>query len=353
MKTRLLLFCFLINLSVFSQKTINLNAEKKYFSSDFSIDYVRDSRPNKDNIGIIFVANNEKESLSLKGGVLSNIKKLLAQINPLHHSPISISYNILALNITETKLPNGNISGQLMLKVGFERLGKIDTVLLTENTTSTTFVRSDNQMPVGKYESIFASLFTKSLEFIDKWLVINGGKSEALVKGVKIVFVPESLDNTGDTVTYNSRKITWEDFRGKPTNSHYGAAIFSNFAYNSNFRIIDGYIVATIQTKTYMVRSMSWVTPAAHDAYSLSHEQLHFDITKVVVERFKKKIMHMTADLVIDLNSMIQYEYLESYKEMNHLQTQYDGETQHSINRQMQAKWQEKVKQWLSDFTEK
>ena len=71
-----------------------------------------------------------------------------------------------------------------------------------------------------------------------------------------------------------------------------------------------------------MVRGMSWVIPPAQDAYGLSHEQLHFDITKLVVERFKKKIAAMKADLVIDLNSMIQYEYLESYREMNQLQNQ-------------------------------
>ena len=346
------LLCFAVFFESYSQRTITLNGEKLGFSSVFRIDNVKDERTHKANtpsIGSIFIAPNEKETISLKGGMVAAVKKFLLQSISPNNSSISISYNILELNISETKLANSNISGQMFLRVAFERLGKKDTVLISETTTSTSFLRSDAQMPTGKYEAILTSLFTKSLEYIDKWLVLNGGKSEVFVKGVKVVFTPEPTDNVGDTVYYDSGKITWDDFRGKPTNSRYGAAIFSNFAFGANFQIKDGFIIATIQTKTYMVRGMSWVMPAAHDIYGLAHEQLHFDITRLVVERFKKKVAAMKADLVIDLNSMIQYEYLESYREMNRLQNQYDDESQHSLNRQKQAEWAEKVKVWLEE----
>jgi len=93
------------------------------------------------------------------------------------------------------------------------------------------------------------------------------------------------------------------------------------------------------------------VTGVQTCALPISHEQLHFDITKLVVERFKKKVSLLDADLIIDLNSMIQYEYLESYREMNQLQRQYDDETNHSVNRPMQAEWESKVKKWLKDIS--
>ncbi len=344
---------FLLYFSLFfesySQKQVSLNAEKMKFSSAFRIDNVKDERPIKENIGTIFISANDKEPIALKGGTVAAVKKMLSQSIPVNNASISVSYNILDLKISESKLPNGNISGQMSLRVAFERLGKKDTVFLTETTTSTSFLRSDAQMPAGKYETILTSLFTKSVEYLDKWLVLNGGKSEALVKGVKIVLMPEPTENIGDTIYYHSRKITWDDFRGKPTNTRYGAAIFSSFAYGANFQVKDGYIVATVQTKTYMVRGMSWVIPAAQDSYGLAHEQLHFDITRLVVERFRKKIAAMKADLVIDLNSMIQYEYLESYREMNKLQNDYDGQTQHSLNKLQQAEWEKKVKAWLEE----
>jgi hypothetical protein len=335
----------------FAQKTITLSTEATNYKNGFSIDAIEDARLQRDNIGNVYISATQKEPILLKGGTVAATKKLFSQAFLVKKPTfISISYKILELKISESKLPNGNVSGQMMLRVAFNRISKKDTVLLTETTTSTTFLRSDNQMPEGRYEPILTSLFMKSLEYFDKWLTLNEGRHEALIKGIKIIFLPDADKNDNDTIYYETRKVNWDDFRGKPTNSVYGAAIFANFAYSATFRIVDSYIEARIQAKTYMVRGMSWVTPASYSDYALAHEQLHFDIAKLVTERFKKKITKMEADLVIDLNSMIQYEYLESYREMNQLQKQYDGETQHSINKRMQAEWEIKVKGWLKDI---
>lgn len=333
----------------FGQRQISLSSEKVSFSPSFAIHSVVDARPQRDNIGSVFMSATQKEPISFKGGIETTIKKFLTQSLPNKETQLLLRYRILDLKISETKLPNGNFSGQVQVKVAFDRIGKKDTVSLTETTTSTSFLRSDPQMPNGKYETILASLFIKSLEYFDKWLTINGSKHEALIKGVKIIFLPETDVNDNDTIYHHTRKVTWDDFRGKPTNTRYGAAIFANFAYGASFQVIDGYIVAKVSTKTYMVRGMSWVLPTSLNDYALAHEQLHFDIARVVTERFKKKIAAMKADLIIDLNSMIQYEYLESYREMNLLQKQYDAETNHSLYRQGQAEWEAKVRKWLSE----
>lgn len=333
----------------FGQRMISLSTEKVSFSPSFSINSVVDARPQRENIGSVFLSATQKESISFKGGIEVAIKKFLTQSLPNKETQLLLRYRILDLKISETKLPNGNFSGQVQIKVAFDRIGKKDTVSLTETTTSTSFLRSDPQMPNGKYETILASLFIKSLEYFDKWLTLNGSKHEALIKGVKIIFLPETDVNDNDTIYHHTRKVTWDDFRGKPTNTRYGAAIFANFAYGASFQVIDGYIVAKVSTKTYMVRGMSWVLPTSLNDYALAHEQLHFDIARVVTERFKKKIAAMKADLIIDLNSMIQYEYLESYREMNLLQKQYDAETNHSLYRQGQAEWEAKIRRWLNE----
>lgn len=333
----------------FGQRMISLSTEKVSFSPSFSINSVVDARPQRENIGSVFLSATQKESISFKGGIEVAIKKFLTQSLPNKETQLSLRYRILDLKITESKLPNGNFTGQVQLKVAYDRIGKKDTVSLTETTTSTSFLRSDPQMPSGKYETILASLFIKSLEYFDKWLSLNGSKHEALIKGVKIVFLPETDVNDNDTIYHHTRKVMWDDFRGKPTNTRYGAAIFANFAYGASFQVIDGYIVAKVSTKTYMVRGMSWVLPTSLNDYALAHEQLHFDIARVVTERFKKKIAAMQADLIIDLNSMIQYEYLESYREMNLLQKQYDLETNHSLYRQGQAEWEAKIRRWLNE----
>jgi len=350
MKIVKILYIILISWSKgFSQKLLILSPEKITFSPSFSIVKVTDARILRENMGQIFVSANQKEPIGFKGGTEAVIKKFLLQSLPNKENQLLLRYRIIELKITESKLSNGNISGQIQLKVSFDRIGKKDTISLTETTTSTSFLRSDIQMPNAKYESILVSLFIKSLEYFDKWLTLNGSKHEALIKGVKIVFLPENDINDSDTIYYNTRKINWNDFKGKPTNTRYGAAIFANFAYGSSFQVIDGYILAKVSTKTYMVRGMSWVLPNSLNDYALAHEQLHFDIAKLITERFKKKITTMQADLIIDLNSMIQYEYLESYREMNQLQKQYDSESNHSLYRQSQADWELKVKKWLSE----
>ncbi len=345
----MMLFLFPCN----AQKIITLKPEKRTLKAAFAIKNVVDTRPNKDNIGQVFSSQTSKENIALKGGTVLAVKKMFAESLPQNDAQILILYKILDIEIKESHMPNGNVSGQMLLHVAFDRIGKNDTTLLTETNISNSYIRSENTMEANKYESILTPLFVKSITFLDNWLVLNGGKAEALVRGIKIIFLPENDKNDSDTIYHHSRKVTWDDFKGKPTNTSYGAAIFANFAYNASFRINDGFIEATIQAKTYMVRGMSWVTPASHNDYALAHEQLHFDIAKLITERFKKKIMSMKAELIIDLNSMIQYEYLESYREMNFLQKQYDNETQHSINRQKQADWEEKIGKWLDEMKDK
>jgi hypothetical protein len=349
-KIWLFLLSFSIFFNAFSQKMLVLNAEKLNFTPLFSIDYIKDNRSNNTPfIGEIFKSNTEKENIAFKDGLVFALKKMCLQTFPPNPSAISIAYHILALNISEKRLPNGNISGEISLQVAFHRIGKKDTLLLTETGSSTTYLRSNNHISTEKYETILPALFINSFTYFNKWLLLNGGKHEALAKGIKIVFLPEPTENTGDTVCYHSRKITWDDFRGKAVNKDFEAAIFANFAFEASFQIANNYMIATIQTKTYMVRSMSWVLPQTRNAYSLAHEQLHFDIAKVIVERFKKKITLLEAESIIDLNSMIQYEYLESYRAMNQLQNLYDTESQHSINREKQAEWTEKITIWLSE----
>jgi hypothetical protein len=50
-------------------------------------------------------------------------------------------------------------------------------------------------------------------------------------------------------------------------------------------------------------------------------------------------------DLTIeDYDSQIQYEFLESFREMNTEQEKYDGESQHGLNTTVQAEWNQKIK---------
>lgn len=163
---------------------------------------------------------------------------------------------------------------------------------------------------------------------------------------IKVVFVPDTrIENPqSDTLFYQpDRKLQWSDFQAAPpAHPKSGAVSYSSFSYEGgSIRKKDTlYINLTLQT--FHIKSASWVTPAVRDDYSLAHEQLHFDITWLVALRFRKKVtqMELTAD---DYDSMIQYEYIESFREMNRLQAAYDSETGHGTNHAAQYRWQQTI----------
>ncbi len=347
----ILVFCWAFMPALFAQHLISLKDTRIHIKPVcYHIAGVKDGRPHS-TLGTIITSTNEKDPISITGGVKNGIQSFIARNLAKDASTVPILYHIKTLKIAESKGASG-IDGKMSLTVSFERISKNDTVSLANSDVYMNYKRSGGTSPnMNNYESVLRQLIVQTLEYFSDWMELNSEKHEALNKGLEIIILPDYLTNDEDTIYYESRKVNWDDFRGRPSASgRYGAAIFSNFGYHSSFRISKGIIQAFVETRTYMVRGMSWANESAKTTYSLAHEQLHFDITKLVVERFKKKVRVMHAESIEDLNSMIQYEYLESYKEMNRLQKEYDNETRHSLDTFQQAEWAQKVKTWLSEI---
>jgi len=169
---------------------------------------------------------------------------------------------------------------------------------------------------------------------------------------IKVVFTMDNRpdDPDSDTLFYPARRLRWSDFRGTPSLSgNSGAIAFTSFSYEGSSHLLKDTLRITLNLQVFFIRSASWARAGVMDSYSLAHEQLHFDITWLVVQRFKQKILHMdlTRD---DYDSMIQYEYLESFREMNRVQDDYDEETRHSINATAQREWAGRVARELEAF---
>ncbi|WP_337040285.1 DUF922 domain-containing protein [Emticicia sp. 17c] len=346
------LCCFYTS-ALLAQPTITLNnVPIGIHPVGYYIAGVTDSRLSKENVGTIITSANDKAVINMAGGVQNQFQHFLSKNLSRNASFAPILYNITALNISESKGADGYISGKVSLVVNFERIRTLDTALLVTSNVYTDYKRRGGASGMNNYEVVLRSLIVQTIQYFDGWMEINYKKHEALIKGITIKLLTDYAVNDSDTIYYNTRKINWDDFRARPTASNrYGASIFSNFAYTSSFKVSEGLIQAFIQTRTYMVRGMSWAIESAKNDYALAHEQLHFDITRLVVERFKKKVLAMQAETIDDLNSMIQYEYLESYKEMNKLQKEYDSETRHSLDTIRQAEWANKIRTWLAEIT--
>lgn len=163
---------------------------------------------------------------------------------------------------------------------------------------------------------------------------------------IKVVFTTDARPEhpASDSLFYNpDRKLQWTDFQAAPPlRSRSGAVSYTSFAYEGGSLRKKDTLFINLTLQTFFVKNASWVTPSVMDSYSLAHEQLHFDITWLVALRFRNKIINMDLNAE-DYDSMIQYEYIESFREMNRLQAAYDGETNSGRNPTAQYRWQHAI----------
>ncbi len=89
---------------------------------------------------------------------------------------------------------------------------------------------------------------------------------------------------------------------------------------------------------------------AVNDSQLLIHEEGHFDITEVIARKFRKtlntKIRYFSD--IDTLGTMVNI--LFDYKE--ELDSQYDEETTHGINKEKQLEWNKTIQKMLDSLKE-
>jgi predicted secreted Zn-dependent protease len=141
-----------------------------------------------------------------------------------------------------------------------------------------------------------------------------------------------------------SRKLTWNDFRGKPDATSTNAALTSSsinvkFGYNKNG--------LTHSIKCRFNKSLSW--GRIKNDYILNHEQGHFDIAEAHARILNKAYREYTFNsetVSADINSI----YESVMKKHVLLQDQYDKQTNHSLDTVKQSEWNKKISALLKEF---
>jgi len=149
---------------------------------------------------------------------------------------------------------------------------------------------------------------------------------------------------SGDTIYHDVKKrLAWKDFKGVPDLKHFGGAVTaSGYAFDADIQMNDKIIYLNIGVYVYFTKNKSWKKANINSAYHLLHEQVHFDITRLGAESFIKLIANAKftkENYAQVLNSVFDRVYNENMA----LQHQYDRETRHSIDQQMQLKWNSKI----------
>ena len=350
---------FLVILSIFfckpsllfaqyTDKWISLKYESvRHKPNNFYFLKVVDERENRDKIGSIYGENQGEKSLKLSGGAVKTLQNYFSKSFKKDSSYYPIIFKIKELTVDENII-NSKIIGKCKIKVTYSFQRDTTEIKLTDFQTSITFNRTHGDY--NNYETLLSKVIEKSVKYFDEWMEENYDKNQKLIRSLRLVINSDyQMENPEkeDTIFWSpTRRMTWADFTGTmPKTTKYSAQIFNNFEYFAPLDLENGVLTINLQMKVYMLKSGSWTSSMSLSDYSIAHEQVHFDLTKIVVERFKQKAKEI---LTIDnYDSELQLLFIDMYREMNRFQKEYDDESNHSVNVLGQQKWQQFVDEEL------
>lgn len=330
---------------------IVLRPEKLSFTPrHFFVSNVVDQRPERRWVAqLITTPGQGTEATDLPGGAANAITQFVQ--TAFHQNPKlrPVTIRLTDLKLTETAVGSSRVDGKLSLAMAFDVLREGEPYELVMFRTTARYQRPAGQLTV--VEPTMRQALVSGLVFFNDWVNRNADKDERLAGGLRVNITSYVRNPDSDTVFYDpNRPLVWADFRAPVSpRSRYSAEVFTSFAYEGRSTIQNGVININLLFKVFTLKNSSWVTEAARNAYGLNHEQRHFDITKLVTERFKKRIIADSLSLN-DYNSEIQYQYIDAFREMNRLQDQYDAETEHGINQAAQERWNQRIDAELRSF---
>lgn len=144
--------------------------------------------------------------------------------------------------------------------------------------------------------------------------------------------------------------LNWKHFKGRPgLNSRFKANTATGILFSGTIGKIDGKYHLNFEVHSYFYPRLSWVEESSKKEYLLGHEQLHFDITEIHARILRKKLKEINfEELKSDPKNVLDSVYEIVEKERREMQTRYDRETNHSLNKEIEAKWRLFVKEQLS-----
>ncbi|QCR22731.1 hypothetical protein [Pontibacter sp. SGAir0037] len=352
-----MLLCWAAGQPLNQLEPIALVAEPMPFTpKEFYIADVVDERKDRKAVAYLFpeTVGTDKpgatQAIDLKGGTIAGLKQYLNKSLPQNTKLRPVIIRLKELKVTESAGATGTVEGKVSVVMEFDLKRDGETVQLLQYKGGAKYGRSPRKQTA--VEPALRQSLVNALKYLNTWMDKEADVNEKLAREVR-VFISDHVAQNADTVFYNaSRPLTWNDFRGSPSKpSSFAASVFPSFGYESRFEVEKGIINIYLTMRVFMVKDYSWVR-AGKDPYGLNHEQRHFDIVKLVSERYKQKVQPENLT-VADYNSIMQYQYIESFREMNRMQEQYDMETRHGLDRLAQERWNQKIDEELRAFDKK
>ncbi len=127
--------------------------------------------------------------------------------------------------------------------------------------------------------------------------------------------------------------LTWDHFKNidyHQEKGRWGAYIRTDLAVSSRNGVWSCF--------AYMMPEGSWCGPASKTDRGLRHESIHFDITEVYARKLRALILQNWGD-----DAKISRLVSETRKELSAAQGAYDNDTHHSLDREKQVLWEDRI----------
>ena len=318
---------------------------------EFYVENIIDSRHDKSAVAFLILPekSNKATHFNFKNDFGTSLMKYVQEVIPRNQTLRPVVLRVNSFVIRESLQGSKSVSGNFEISFSFELKGEEENIKLIDYKAKAQYTRPANDRSL--VENTLSVAVLKSVIYLNNWINTQSKTNEILARGVRFNFKDRMKNEDADTLFYDpERPLSWRDFKGKPlNNSKYAASVFSFFAVESKNKLTDGIVLVNMNLKVYLVRNFSWVRDYARDAYTLNHEQRHFDIAKIISERFRKKLLNEKIS-VANFEGIISFEYIESLRELDRMQKLYDGETRHGLNSAMQKVWDERVEKELNSF---
>lgn len=147
-----------------------------------------------------------------------------------------------------------------------------------------------------------------------------------------------------DPIHWNrSRKLTWNDFRGTPDR-------YSDMQAMTHSGIDFGYDCGRgkfeVEIRASFDPTQSWRKRNAGERI-LAHEQLHFDITELHARKMRKTFADIANPCSLGHGRIMKIVNTH-FANWQQMQQDYDNQTRHSLIKEKQAEWEEKIAQELT-----
>ncbi|WP_294675724.1 DUF922 domain-containing protein [uncultured Fluviicola sp.] len=160
-------------------------------------------------------------------------------------------------------------------------------------------------------------------------------------------FQIENVAIIEDYIVWNQkRKLTWDDFQGKPDEKSTHKAVTSTIIRSMvniySDSIVDYDFVCLFEKKD------SW--KKVQSVNLLNHEQLHFDIGELTTRKLRKEFLEYKFTSLDSINPMINRIFNRATIRLENLGNDYDKETNHGTIVEKQKIWQIKIAKELKEL---